>query len=617
LTVVPPVAAARAALSRLVVLAGVSAVLLSSPTPASAQVVPLSQSDELVIDVDTVVVVDPAGLAVTTTHEYVFTNGADERDFAGFTETVPAEASVVTVVSGRTTLETGFGLRGGDVTQLFVSFPEPLAPGESVEVTLTLLEAGVGGLPEDLDHVSPSLVAIDPFAVGNGTGVASLHVEIPSGFRLDVIEGWDVVPGIESSTFVRSEPDPYEPAPLVATNADSLQRQPVPGLGYTVTVATLLGPEVDLGAVVAEVATGVGEWLPVTPSQPIEIRTGWTGDDDFRWVGNDEAIVAVVDVNPSEAALARVMATVLANELAWADESLADEIADAVTFAWLETREFGGGAAIDRTAGWTDPLSSAFRQAGAVSTAEIIAAVVAGTNTYGGPVEASANIPADWRALLDAIENLTEIDASGRFRTVAAPDDTPAIDARSAARRDYQALETLGDGWAMPPLLRVPMAEWDFVTFDEHRDLVSELIEAHDEVVFHADDEGLVVGPYVRDLFEAADHDFDAAWEQLHAEEAALEPVGEALHLVTTERGAFARLGMLGIDVDRELDRIIEEWEAGDPELAAHRAEDLIETYEGAVARGTIRLLIPLTILSALIWLVVVIRRRLQPAPVE
>ncbi len=601
----------RSAIVGIALLVGSFAALASAPV--SAQVDPLSQSDELTMEVATTVVVDPAGLAVTTRHDYVFTNIAEERDFAGFTETIPGDAAVVTAEAGRTTLETGLGLRGGDVTQLFVSFPEPLAPGESLAVTLVLVEEGVGGLPEDLDHVSPSLVAIDPFAVGNGTGITTLHVEIPRGFSLDVIDGWDVVPGAETTTFVRSEPDPYAPAPLVATNSDALQRQSVPGLDYPVTAATLLGPEVDLSTIIAEVATGVGEWLPATPARPVEIRTGWTGDDEVRWVGSDEAIVAVVDVNPSEAAIARVMAHVLADEFAWADESLSVDVADAVTFAWLETREFGGGAAIDRTGGWTEPLSSAFRQAGAESTAEIISSVIAGTNTYAGPGNAAIDVPADWRALLDAIENLAGIDASGRFRTFASPSDTPAIDARSAARRDYEALEVLGDGWAIPPLLRVPVGEWDFVTFDERKGLVADLIEAHDAFVIRADDEDLTVGPHVRDLFETSDHDLDAAWEQLRAEESAIEPVGEAQHLGTTERGVFARLGMLGIDVEHELDRIIEEWESGDAEDAAHRAEELIETYEGAVGRGTVRIVIPLAILSALIWMVVSIRRRFQP----
>jgi hypothetical protein len=572
---------------------------------------------ELATTVATVVVVDPTEFAMTTTHDYVFTNNAEDRDFAGFTETIPGDATVVTAQTGRVTLETGLGLRGGDVTQLFVSFPEPLAPGESAEVHLVLRQEGVVGLPADLDHVSPSLVAIDPFAVGGASGGVSLHVEIPRGFGLDVIKGWDVVPGEESTTFVRSDPVPYEPAPLVASNADALQRQEVAGLDYLVSVATLLGPEADLTDLVAEVASGLAEWLPVTPTLPVEIRIGWTGDDDVRWVGNDGATVAVVGINPSEASIGRVMAHVLSAEFPWADESLADEVADAITFAWLETREFGGGAAIDRSVGWTGPLSSAFRQAGPEATAAVVDAVIAGTNTYEGPAEAVADIPADWRALLDAIENMTGIDVSARFRAVASPENSRVIDARDVARREYAALETLGDGWAMPPLLRVPMAEWDFVTLDQRRVLVAELIEAHDDFVVHADAEGLAVGPYVRDLFEASGSSLDAAWAQLAAEEAAIEPVGEALHLVSTERGAFARLGMAGINVGHELDLIIEEWEAGEAELAAHRAEELIETYEGAVGRGTIRLVIPLAFLSALIWLVQVIRRRFQPSSAE
>lgn len=598
-----------------VLVVSVLSLLLSGPV--SAQVSPLTQLDELATDVATVVVVDPFGFAVTTTHDYVFTNKSQERDFAGFTETIPGDAAVVTAQAGQVSLETGLGLRGGDVTQLFVSFPEPLAPGESAEVRLVLLQEGVVGLPEELDHVSPSLVAIDPFGVGNGTGTVTLHVEIPRGFNLDVIEGWDVVPGDESTTFVRSETVPYEPAPLVASNPDALQRQSVTGLGYPVSVATLLGPEADLAKVVAEVASGLAEWLPATPTRPVEIRVGWTGDDDVRWVGNHEATVAVVGINPSEASIARVMAQVLSAEFAWADESLVGEVADAVTFAWLETREFGGGAAIDRTEGWTDPLSSAFRQVGPEGTAGIISAVVAGANTYSGSGQADADVAADWRALLDAIENMTDVDVSGRFRAVASPQYTPAFDARDDARAEYMALEILGDGWAMPPMLRVPMAEWDFVTFDERRLLAAELIAAHDEFVVVADDEDLALGPYVRGLFEASDSTLDAAWAQLAAEEAAIEAVGEALRLVTTERGAFARLGMANINVNDELDRIIEEWEAGDAEDAAHRAEALIETYEGAVGRGTIRLVIPLALLSGLIWLAYLIRRRFHPLAAE
>ncbi len=610
-----PALVTRSVLARLAVVAALLGALLCGPV--AAQVSLPDQSTELATTVASVVVVDPVEFAMTTTHDYVFTNESEDRDFAGFTETIPGDATVVTAQTGRVTLETGLGLRGGNVTQLFVSFPEPLAPGESAEVHLVLLQEGVVGMPADLDHVSPSLVAIDPFAVGSPTGAVSLHVEIPRGFSLDVIEGWDVVPGDESTTFVRTSPVPYEPAPLVASNPDALQRQEVAGLAYPVSLATLFGPESDLSGFVAEVASGLGEWLPVTPTLPVEIRIGWTGDDDVRWVGDGAATVAVVGINPSEASIARVMAHVLSAEFPWADESLAAEMADAITFAWLETREFGGGAAIDRSAGWTGPLSSAFRQAGAKATAAVVDAVIAGTNTYAGPTEAVADIAVDWRALLDAIENMTEIDVSAQFRAVASPDDTSAIDARDAARREYTALETLGDGWAMPPMLRVPMAEWDFVTFEQQRVLVAELIEAHNEFVIQANDEDLAVGPYVRDLFEASDSTLDGAWAQLAAEEAAIEPVGEAFHLVTTERGAFARLGMADINVGHELDLIIEAWEAGEAEEAAHRAEELIETYEGAVGRGTIRLVIPLALLAGLVWLAQLIRRRFQPSPAE
>ena len=605
----------RFVLCRLVLLASILSLVFAGPVLAEGS--PLTQSDELATDVATVVVVDPSRFAVTTTHDYMFTNESRERDVAGFTETIPGDAAVVTAQAGQVSLETGLGLRGGDVMQLFVSFAEPLGPGESATVRLVLLQEAVVGLPEDLNHVSPSLVAIDPFAVGNGTGPVTLHVEIPRGFGLDVIEGWDIVPGEGSTTFVRSEAVPYEPAPLVASNPDALQRQSVAGLDYAVRVATLLGPEVDLTGLVADVASGLAEWLPAIPTRPVEIRTGWTGDDDVRWVGNDEATVAVVGINPSEASIARAMAQVLSAELAWADESLAGEVADAVTFAWLETREFGGGAAIDRSEGWTDPLSSAFRQAGQEATAAVISAVIAGTNTYEGPGPADADIAADWRALLDAIENMTDINVSSRFRAVASPQNTIAIDARDSARGEYSALEILGDGWAMPLMLRVPMAEWDFVTFDGRRLSVAELIEAHDVFVLLADEEDLVIGPYVRKLFEASDSTLDAAWIQLAAEESAIGPVGEALRLVTTERGAFARVGMANINVNDELDLIIEEWEAGDAEDAAHRAEELIETYEGAVGRGTIRLIIPLALLSVLAWFVRLVHRRLHPSSAE
>ncbi len=167
----------------------------------------------------------------------------------------------------------------------------------------------------------------------------------------------------------------------------------------------------------------------------------------------------------------------------------------------------------------------------------------------------------------------------------------------------------------------MPLAEWRFGEYQERRDSVADLLEARDELAMAAGEAGLEAGPHLREAFEAADSG-DAGMNEprrvLTEQRHALDFVAEAQTLATTDRGLLAGIGLMDYDSQRSLDRVLALWSAGEFAAAEHEAEQLIETYEGAVGRGTLRLVVPLLALSALavaaqrLW---ARSRRKAPAP--
>jgi hypothetical protein len=280
--------------------------------------------------------------------------------------------------------------------------------------------------------------------------------------------------------------------------------------------------------------------------------------------------------------------------------ALADEIA---VDANLPTSARGGV--------WTSAMDALISVSDERTVSTVITALDAGVPAYAGVGDKFSDAPVDWRRLTDVFQHVGGVQATpAAMRLSATVEQSNELARRDAALMDYEALAERAAPWAMPPVLRTAMAAWDFDEMAERQKSVSDLIDARNEMIAAAESVGLEIGPHVQAEFERAALRADDVWTRLVEQRKALDMVAEALRLDVGDRGLLSSLGMWGLDADATVVRILDAWNAGDFDAAAHDAEDLIEAYEASVGRGTLRLVIPLMLSALGVTAVQVLRLR-------
>lgn len=585
--------------------------VLATTTPAIAQTG--ADATDLVGSTVTTVDVSPTEQAVVVTHEYRFVNPTTDIAFPGFFETLPWDATEVVATASGVELEAvGTRAREG-FSEWFILFPAPLAPDEVLDVVITWRRESLIADPNELDHVSRDVVALAPFAVEH-RGDASLRVVVPGTF--DVVEAMGfIVERDDEGIVLRAEGvDGYVVSPVVLEAPDRFSRAPLPTADVDVTLATANGPSTWMADDLVPVVDGLTTMIPLVAPPMIEFRQGYTGGDPFRAAG-DGAIVLPFGAGAPEAA--RLLAE------AWLSSVEVDDAELWAAFSAALADQAATDAGIRppvRSGPWTAAVDALVSVSDDSTLSTVIAALEAGVPAYAGVDDEFSDAPIDWRRFLDVFEHVGGVQAApAALRLSADADQVLEIDRRAAALADYNALAARSAPWAMPPMLREPMAAWDFDLMRERQGTVSDLVLARDEMIAAAEAVELGIGPYVQAEFERATVDADAAWELLAEQRDALDHVAEALRLDVGDRGLLSSLGMAGRDADATLDRIVADWNAGDFETAAHDAEALIEDYEASVGRGTLRLVVPLAGLGMVLVAVQALlkRRRAAQASVD
>lgn len=589
-------------------LASVAGTMAILALPAGAQ----DEAPELVGDSETVVVLDPGGSSLTVTHSYTFRNTAEERGFSGFFETLPADARDVTASSGGVPLSAVSIPDDVGFAEWLVSFGEPLAPGEEIEVELTWARSGLRGDLDSFDRVSRDLISVDPYAVGH-RGTVSLAVIVPGQWQVAVAEGYTVDAVDDSLVFIADDPvaAEYASLPLVLEAPDRFETDVIEAGPVSITVATADGVSPWLGTDLAPLVSGLSEWIPLDPPTDLLFRQGYTGNADLRRDGD----ALVLPLDPSVVVAARAVATAWLEPVAFSDDALRDDLAAALADRVARDE---GRVASPRVGPWSIGTTALVSVSDETTMRTVIAALDSGVPAYAGADDTFSDEPIDWRRFTDVAEHLGGIASAGdAMRLSADPDQVLEIDARAAALIDYRALESRAAPWLMPPFLRDAMARWDFDGFRAEQASVSDLIGARDEMVVAAEVVDLDIGNHVQREFEGARDSMDAAWTLLVEQRAALDPVAEALRLDTGDRGILSRLGMVGREPGEQRDEMKVAWVMGEFEQAAERAEHLVEDYEGSVGRGTLRLLGPLTAIVLVGALLQRIRRRSRARSVQ
>lgn len=566
----------------------VAGLLTGWPSTVSAQ-----DSAELTVVAAAVYEVRPEAARVEAQFSYAVANEEASTTFAGFFESLPVDAVDVTARSGSRALDvTQFGERDGFMVW-FVAFAAPLDPGETASVTVDW-ELAATGRPGSI--ITPGAVQIDVYGPGpgNASGPPAV-VGLPAGF-MPLAPTTTEQDGVQEDRvrFHADSGEAYAVERFGYLNRDQFVERTVEGQP-TMTIADWDVDQQWAGAVEERVATVVAsldQWFGPR-LEPFEVRRGLPSEshpgvalDGLRphVIVNDAATVSI------DHQLAH----------AW----LADVSVDEPWFIEGLAASFSGSEPIPAQP--ADIVGPIVAEIGPGGVRAVVDALRAATITYPGVETEAQPLPPDWRTLLDLLEGVGGAsDAASALRSSVVDDaGAAAIDRRADARVDYAALEESADPWVLPPLLRRPMAAWEFDTFDQHRGAVREALARRDQLDEWATELELAPLDDVQRLFEEATDDMTAV-EALQVERAeALEAFDEAERLVRGDGGLLARVGLAGEDPERDLDRLRQRWAEGDYEAVTSGAHDLASLVEGAAGRGTVLLMVPALVVVA-VWFVV------------
>ncbi len=595
----------RSLLRRLAFVAGFAVAFGLVPGVALAQQVP-----DLSVATAARYVGQPDEGRVVVAFDYRFENVADDVAFPGFFESLPTSATDVTATDGRDDLAVSeVGERDG-FTVWFVAFDRELAPGRTGSVTLRwVIEAGTDGV-----ILEPGALAFDVYSPGpQGAVVQPPVVEVPDGFESAV--SWprvnDDALDDDRVAFVIETPGPYQPVSVGFVDRERFVTRTVDvPAGLTIANWTSTdGWTADIEERARAVADELDAWFG--PHDGVfEVRRGLvTTGHPARQLGDDvadgETPVVVVE-NDAAAAIDHQLAHV------W----IADVPVDEDWFVEGLAAAFAGDQ--PNPGGPSEVVTALADEIGARGIRAVIDALRTETIAYPGVEREVQPLPPDWRTVLDLLERVGgSSTASDLFRSaVVNANEAAELDLRAAARRDFDALADRAGSWTLPPMLRAPMAEWDFATFFSRQSEVSDVVSRRDSLRAWADDLDLADPDDAQELFERAESDMTAVTALLDERQAALEAFSEAKRLVTGDRGLLARVGLIGDTPDDDLDALRERWAAGDYRAVERGGRELVDLVEGAVGQGTLRILFP-TVLVIAVWQMVawlVRRRRGQPA---
>ena len=336
---------------------------------------------------------------------------------------------------------------------------------------------------------------------------------------------------------------------------------------------------------------GLRAVVPLDVPGSIEFRQGYTGGAPTR-TADDGAIVLPFG---TEGVIAgREYAAAWLASIDFEDDALRVALASALAD---DVAARANLPVPGRSGAWTSAMDALVSLSDDRTMSTVLSALDAGVPAYAGVGDEFSDAPVDWRRLTDVFQHIGGVPATpAAMRLSATIDQSNELAQRDVALVDYDALAERAAPWSMPPLLRDAMTAWDFDEMAVRQRSVSDVVIARDEMIGAAESVGLEIGPHVQDEFERARLGIDEVWSRLAEQRKALDMVAEALRLDVGDRGLLSSLGMWGLDADATLVGIVDAWNSGDFDAAAHDAEELIEAYEVSVGRGTLRLVAPLTL---------------------
>ena len=641
--------------------------LVVSATPAVAQDEGASNDpngDGLRYAGSTVFQPDPDRGVVVVTVDLDLTNvqpnertstGVLEYFFPGVVLPVLDSARSVRATSGGAQLPIAVSERAGATDAAEVDFPTNLRFGQQRQLMVTYEVPSAPARSEDVTRVNPAYVAFPAFAVGDA-GLASVTVEVPSGYEPDII-GSDGSFGSGSGTtftaadierpedwwaIVTAQNDGRLSDLLVEEDGRSFHIRSWPGDDeWSTFVADYVGDPVD------QLAELVGEpWIDGEPYDVVEAYSPYLYGYAGWFEPIERRIVIGEDLDPSvvlhELAHGWFNGDVISER--WINEGLANGYA-ALTLSAIGQEAPDVGTAPDEVpfplADWAAALAEAdadsaadveeygyqtawfvvdqlIQEIGVDQMRVVLDRVFARQPAYAGDEpETLPSALVDDRRFLDLAERIggsTEI-AELLERYVLADVDLELLDDRAAAVRRYDELAAAGDDWAVPLGIRRAMEGWNFTQATQGIDEATVVLDQRRELEQLAAALELTVPDRMEDVYESARLPLDDLADDMAAHIEAARAIEGISNGSGGAEGLVASVGLWGADLNPLRDQARAAFETGDLD----RVEAKVLAYEAALddaqTDGWTRIGAAAAVLAALVGLGLFIRRRRGRGP--
>ncbi|HEX5012950.1 MAG TPA: hypothetical protein VFV72_02235 [Candidatus Limnocylindrales bacterium] len=203
--------------------------------------------------------------------------------------------------------------------------------------------------------------------------------------------------------------------------------------------------------------------------------------------------------------------------------------------------------------------------------------------------------PPDWRGLLDLLEDRTGKKYDDLWRAwVVRHEEATLLDARSEARRQYDAVMSRAGDWQLPAIVRDSMRAWQFDQAIELLTAANAALDARDEVLAAASAAKLTVPHALEAAFEG-DRGFAAASGEADAELAAIEAYGMASSVRPKDPGVVEQVGLWGHEPTADLTTAAEAFAAGDLRGSVEASASAYNAWDSARDTGRNRIMLMLS----------------------
>lgn len=220
-------------------------------------------------------------------------------------------------------------------------------------------------------------------------------------------------------------------------------------------------------------------------------------------------------------------------------------------------------------------------------------------------------MPLSSRSFLDQLDAVAGIDLAAPFAArVLSEADVALLEARSAARADFDALVEEADGWGAPDPLRAAMAAWEFDEAARQMESAHSWLGMRDDLLAEMADAGLSAPDRLQQAYQAYGGGPEALSE-LDAEGEVVTAYATTAERVTAERSFIERLGLVG-GPDPQAQLVLANGHFTDGNLGAAKdaTNEADQIIAAAETGGIVRIVSLVLVVLLLVGLAVIIFRR-------